>query len=224
MNKTKTETQEKGVVSSILVIVFSILLVFLAVRIVTSKIKNEPYFLFGKYSVVWVMTESMEDAIPAQSFILIEKADASKVKENDVITFHSTDPQILGQLNTHRIVANNEAQKSFTTKGDHNAVQDTYTVPYENVVGKYVKNLTVLTAIAGAFLSGWGFIVLCGIVVIITGMFMIRLFTQKDDDDEENEQSEMDKRIAEEVEKLKLQGYVPEKTEEKKENEQDKNE
>ena len=59
----------------------------------------------------------------------------------DIITFHSSDDALEGSLNTHRIVAVEDAADGtpvYRTKGDANPVEDAAPVPAADVVGRVV--------------------------------------------------------------------------------------
>jgi signal peptidase I len=88
---------------------------------------NKPMFLFGK-SAVWIVSESMEDVIPRNSYILIEKISAEDIKvgaeDGDIVMFKSDDPTLGGGYNTHRIIGKDEQTGMFISKGDHNVVED----------------------------------------------------------------------------------------------------
>ena len=90
------------------------------------------------FSVLRVLTGSMKPEIPADSMLLIQKADAASLQVGDVISFFSPDPSLNGALNTHRIVGIAEVDGSlqFTTKGDANLIEDQYPVDESRVVGK----------------------------------------------------------------------------------------
>ena len=100
-----------------------VVLSLLVVGMIFSKMSNRIFFVGGK-STIWVMTDSMEDTIPAQSYILVRKAQASDVRVGDVITFYSDDPALRGNLNTHRVVEIKDGGNSFVTKGDNALAND----------------------------------------------------------------------------------------------------
>ncbi|MCQ2413608.1 MAG: signal peptidase I [Clostridia bacterium] len=144
--------------------------------------------------MVWVLTDSMEDTIPARSYILIKKADASEVKEGDVITFVSSDPSIRSLNNTHRVIAVN-TDGTFVTKGDHNPGADLYPVQPENVVGIYVRNMPVLTFFGRMFASSAGFILF---LFFILGSFALSIANRL----KEEKKKEFEEKVKAEVAKL----------------------
>ena len=140
-----------GAVLKITAYVICAVLTALIVFIMISNAKKNVTFMFG-HTALWVMTDSMETGIPAQSYILVKKVDAKDVKLNDVITFYSDDPKLKGSLNTHRVVEIIGDREEFVTKGDNNGIRDQYTAKADKVVAVYVRNMPFLTVI-GRFLA-----------------------------------------------------------------------
>lgn len=144
-------------------------LIGMTVFVLVTGSKGEIPFI-GNYGVVWVMTESMETAIPERSNILISKVDPAQLEVGDVIVFISRDPAIQGQRNTHRIkeiIGNNE---EFVTKGDHNPVEDEYHVFPEDVVGRYVRNLPFVTRFTRLLSNRMGLMM---IIVLVMAVLML---------------------------------------------------
>ncbi|HOD93986.1 MAG TPA: signal peptidase I [Clostridia bacterium] len=139
----------------IITLIFSILLVFLILLVgsmIYSQITNNIPSFFG-YSIINIISRSMEPEIPKNTFILIKKINPDQLQAGDVITFYSSDPTIKGLPNTHRIyeiVIENE-QKLFVTKGDANAIPDLYKVGFDDVIGVYEKNIVSLGRLGVVF-------------------------------------------------------------------------
>lgn len=147
-------------------IVFAAVLL-LVVGMAIAKVSNRVFFL-GDRAAIWVMTDSMEDQIPEKSYIRIQKIDPGEIQVGDVITFYSDDPTIRGQLNTHRVVEIVDGGASFITKGDVNLTNDKYAVKADAVVGRYEKNLPVMSFVGRAFQSPIGlFCILILMAVLI---------------------------------------------------------
>lgn len=147
------------------------LLVVLAVYLVAMKASNRIPSVFG-YSVLRVISPSMEDTIPTGAYILIQKTDPNEIAQGDVITFYSTDPAIYMQANTHRVIKvdNTGGSPVFTTKGDNNPIPDDTTVQKEHLIGRYRCNLPVLTKIGGVFQNKTVFLLL---VLVPAALFLI---------------------------------------------------
>lgn len=110
-----------------------------------SERKNAVPSVFG-YSVMNVSTQSMLPNYKPGDLIAVKKVEVDTLKENDVISFFSIDPDIYGLPNTHRIVKiENDGEKPvFTTKGDNNPSADIYKVSSENVIGKVMYKVPFL--------------------------------------------------------------------------------
>jgi len=131
----------KKILGTILNVV-CILIIVLAVAVLFSVVttpKGQPPQVLG-FSGFRVLTGSMEPAIPTDSFVLVKHVDASQIRENDVISFYSTDETLRGAVNTHRVIGIREenGQIVFETKGDANVIADKVPVAASNLIGRVV--------------------------------------------------------------------------------------
>lgn len=168
----------KSIVNKILSVLLTIIMIALFALVIVfavGKITNRPVFLFGK-SFMFIMTDSMEDEIKAKSFILVEKCNVAELKEGDVIVFHSREPQIYGQLNTHRIKQVKGDHQSFVTKGDNNIAEDRAEVLPADVVAKYVKSLPIMSFLISWIFSPVGVIIL---FVLVGGIVVYCIVSSK---------------------------------------------
>lgn len=185
--------------------VASLFLLFIIVVFVLSKISGSPVFIFGK-TTMWVTTESMNPTIPARTYILVEKVDASEVTKGDIIAFISTDPHIYGSINTHRIVSDDG--EPWVTKGDNNLVDDgAYSAKPENLVGRYVRTLPVMTAFGRIILSNVGFALVIATFLVVVLVCYIpdiknALKHRNDPDIDDDAKEEIERRVKEEMAKL----------------------
>ncbi|MCR5459809.1 MAG: signal peptidase I [Acetatifactor sp.] len=101
-----------------------------------------------------VKSPSMAPTFNEGDLIIIKACDAKTLKEGDVITFHTIINNEFA-LNTHRIISivDNGVARSYTTKGDNNAIADTHMISDGDIVGKYVTRLPAMGKFM-AFLSG----------------------------------------------------------------------
>ena len=166
----KTVKAIKRTVSAVWWIVL-VLLVVLLVNIFGAKLTGNVPRVFG-YSVMNIVSGSMEEEIPKGSYILIKKVSPEEIEKDDIICFYSTDAKIYGMPNTHRVVEEpivTDSGIEFITKGDANPINDTETAKGDRLIGVYVKTLDGLTAFANA-LSGniLIIVILCLQICIIT--------------------------------------------------------
>lgn len=122
--------------------VIPILLVGLSAYIMICNMQGRAAVVFGR-SIVKVVSGSMEPSIHDGDYIIIKKMDSSLLKEGDIICFYSTDDEIYGKMNTHRIVRRLD-DGSFVTKGDTSFSEDGNAVTADKIVGKYVGKVRFL--------------------------------------------------------------------------------
>ena len=180
---------------------------------IITKINGDPMWIFGR-TTMFVMTESMSPTIEARTYILVKKAAADDVEVGDVVVFYSTDPAIYGQLNTHRIIEKDG--DTIVTKGDHNPVDDgAYSAKAENIIGKYVRNMPVLTFIGRIVMQPMGFVtvtmfLVVFIVIIVMGDVKANLKEAVEKENAERAEAEKQKIFEAELERLKKEGVSAE--------------
>lgn len=197
----KAKKARKKIGSIILYLIMAVLIVLLASSVYT-KITGK-YLL--PYNILWVLSQSMEEEIPAKSYILVKKVDPKDIKVDDVITFYSRDPALRGNLNTHRVVEIIGDNEEFVTKGDNNIIKDSYHAYAEDVIARYECNLPLLTTFGRVLSTSGGLVVaFLGIIIAMISRFWIDHFKKKIEEEEEDEDAaEFDRLVAEEVQRLK---------------------
>ena len=165
----------------------------------------------GGYSVMKVVTGSMEPSIHVGDYILIKETDAEDLKVGDVITFLSDDPTIKDMPNSHRITKIND-DGTFTVKGDANPTEDVYTVKSDRIIGKYVRKLWLFRFI-GSFGSSKKLLMILFIlptvcICIYESRSLVKIIKGKDKDDDEQDETDEnnsgDKKLTAEEQKEKL--------------------
>lgn len=156
-----------------------VLLFVLLVNIFGAKLLGKVPSVFG-YSVMNIISGSMEDEIPKGSYILIKKQDAEEVERGDIICFYSSDPLIYGMPNTHRVVDIIEGEQiEFVTRGDANLGEDKVTAKGENLIGVYVKRLDGLTAFSDFLKGNMLICILIGLQICTVSMFCYAIVAAK---------------------------------------------
>ena len=125
------------------------------------------------YTPLVVETDSMIPTFESGDLIFIKKCDTSKLKEGDIITFHTIiDNQYA--LNTHRIQKIDEANgvRSYTTIGDNNnGVADQHVISDGDIVGKYIGHVSGLGKVMNFLSSSMGFL-----IVIVLPMLLFFIY------------------------------------------------
>ena len=116
-----------------------------------------------------VITDSMTPEYPVGSVIYVEKIQPEKVKVDDVITFSiGTDTS---QVMTHRVVAIDSENQTFTTKGDANKDVDVSPVAFQRVLGKPVYSIKHMGVWVQVFESTEGRVLLGVLLVLVFALW-----------------------------------------------------
>ncbi len=162
-----------------------ILLVLLLIWVLGAKFRGEVPEIFG-YSILWIVSGSMEPQIPTGSYILVKSCPPQEVEVGDVISFYSEERAIYGLPNTHRVqqIISTDEGIEFVTRGDANVVDDVVNAKEERLIGVYLGEIALLTWFAG-MLNGKGiFALLIVMQVAMAGMFVYSALKKgKDEDD-----------------------------------------
>ena len=158
-------------------------------NIFSAKIKGEVPRFFG-YSVMHVVSESMEDTIPKDTYILVKRVSPEVIEKGDIICFYSDDFTIQGYPNTHRVAEDpivNESGIEFVTRGDANYVNDNVTAKGDKLIGRYVKNLTGLTKLTDALEGKAIFFILGSILLASMAMISYTAMIESKNHSKENQ-------------------------------------
>lgn len=149
MKKAKKIFSRIMTVLSVVLFIFGLVIFVSVLNASAGKVPS----VFG-FSVMQVKSGSMLPDYEIGTIVVTKKVDATELKVGDVISFYSTESEISGKVNTHRIVRVEGGEEDgvpyFTTKGDHNDDVDAHKVWPQNIVGKVVYNLGT---VSGSFIS-----------------------------------------------------------------------
>lgn len=203
MDKTKSFFKIIVTVIGYIVVFMMIAALFLILR---GNIRGEVTFIGGQ-AIMWVKTPSMEPKIPERSYIVIEKTTPADVRVNNIIVFKSDDPTLGGAYNTHRVVEVIGDHEEFVTKGDNNAIADKYTAKAENIVGKYKRNLPILSVFGRLLQTPTGVIIsvtlMFGIMLLLYVPDMVKATKERTALLEKKRRDQIDELVKQEIEKLR---------------------
>ena len=146
---------------------------------VVMQISTKGYVTLSGYSLFKVATGSMEPTIKTGSLLICEDETIDDIKVMDIVCFESTNPMMMGQVITHRVVAIDEINGvlRLTTQGDANTVSDPLYVTADNLIGKvkwYSTDEDIL-ANAVSFLNGKiGFLSCIVLPVLLLSTMMMK--------------------------------------------------
>lgn len=125
------------------------------------------------YTPMTVESNSMAPTFKKGDLIFIHKCDTSKLKEGDIITFHTIINNEYA-LNTHRIqkIEETNGVRSYTTIGDNNkGVADQHIISDADIVGKYVGHWSGVGKVMNFLSSSMGFL-----IVIVFPMLLFFIY------------------------------------------------
>lgn len=159
------------IVKKVLLIVITILLILLvafnAYNFFSLKVLKHKLTTVGGYSLLEVVSGSMEPTIHVGDMIIINTK-ASNYQENDIVTFLDVN----GSFVTHRIVSIDEEE--MITKGDFNNTEDEPT-KMNKIVGKYVARIPGAGKILSSFKNPFTLVM----ILIIGLLFCYLISTDK---------------------------------------------
>lgn len=196
-------------------ILIAVLLVIISatVYIMTCNFNGKPAEIFG-ISVVKIVTGSMEPTIRDGDYIIIEKTEAAALKEGDIICFYSSDSDISGRLNTHRIMEISE-NGGFITKGDANKYSDEEAVSLEAVIGKYRGKLGFLRWISSFGSADKLIFVAVAIILAAVSFFEVKTIAGISRQQKEEESAREKERLFREAVEKEKQRLMEQDKEEK---------
>ena len=141
--------------------------------------------IFGfKFFIVTSDSMSATD-FDAGDIAISKNVDPSKLKEGDIITFLSQDPDSFGELITHkirRLTTDANGRPGFVTYGTITDTDDESIVTHEYVVGKYVGRIPNVGSFFMFLKTTPGYIICILIpfllLILSQGLNCIRLFRQ----------------------------------------------
>ncbi len=134
----KTLNILKNVVTVAVVIAAVAMMIFTIVSVTTFDRNDRS--LFG-YKAYIVRSDSMSKTdFDAGDLVLVKNVDPTTLKEGDIISYQSTNPENYGETVTHKIrtlTTDAEGNRGFVTYGTTTETDDANIVTYPYVLGKY---------------------------------------------------------------------------------------
>ena len=126
-----------GRVFTIIVVIFTVF-VMLFTMITVGSTKDVTRYFLG-YKPYIVLSDSMHEVFAVGDIAVSKRVDPMTLKEGDIISFQSIDPNNYGEVMTHKIreITTYKGDRAFVTYGVNTGVDDAYPVPYYMVVGQY---------------------------------------------------------------------------------------
>ncbi len=157
------------VISGVLVTCVAILAVLLmGARIIGLQVFN-------------VVSGSMEPKYSVGDLIYVKAAQPQDVQVNDVITFVLNEDLVVA---THRVIAIDKENQTFTTQGDQNGTPDA-PIHFKNLIGKPVFSIPLLGYVSDFIQHPPGTYITIGVMVLlVAAVFLPDLLKKKEKKEE----------------------------------------
>lgn len=118
------------------ILIFSVCVMIFTVISVNTVGKDADFLGYKPYIV---LSDSMRDTFAVGDLSVSAQTDPETLEPGDIITFASIDPSNYGAVVTHKIreITEYEGEPAFVTYGTTTGVDDSYPVPFDNVIGEY---------------------------------------------------------------------------------------
>lgn len=193
-----------------LVVLLAVFMMIFTVISVTTFNRNDRS-LFG-YKMYIVNSDSMAATdFEAGALILVKEVDPSVLKEGDIITFMSQDPNSFGETVTHkirRLTTDAEGNPAFVTYGTTTGVDDETLVTYPYVLGQYQNQIPGLGTFFNFLKTTPGYFVCIFtpfmLIIVYEAVNFFNLFRKYKQEQMEQMQAERDKIQAEKEENARM--------------------
>lgn len=115
-------------------IILAALVLFLTALVLTKAVTG--YATFFGYKPIYILTDSMEPAIPAGSWVVGVPTRGEETAVGDVAAYRKENGTKLQPLVIHRVVGITES--GFIFQGDNNKLPDSQTVSADQIVYKII--------------------------------------------------------------------------------------
>lgn len=171
-----------SVFSTVLLILATVLVVAVfALRLTGAKPRFMGYYIFN------VASDSMTPTLKVDDVILVKECEKEDIHKDDIITYHGKEGDFAGKDITHRVVEEPTVDEGGTmrirTRGTKFGAVEDPEITFEQVIGKYVRTLKVLTFVYGLFRKWYGFAIFLGLIFLLIGkeLFNLMKLSQKVD-------------------------------------------
>lgn len=193
-----------------LVVLLAVFMMVFTVISVTTFNRNDRN-LFG-YKMYIVNSDSMAATdFKAGALILVKEVDPSILREGDIITFMSQDPDSFGETVTHkirRLTTDAEGNPAFVTYGTTTGTDDETVVTYPYVLGQYQKQVPGLGTFFNFLKTTPGYFVCIFtpfmLIIVYEAVNFFNLFRKYKQEQMDQMQAERDQLLAEKEENARM--------------------
>lgn len=178
----KTFKKVLNILATVFLVLASLLVVaILIIRISGAKPKIFDYYFYN------VVSDSMAPVLKVDDVILVKGSDGSDIKKGDIISYHAEVGELAGKDVTHKVIKDPVKREDGTivieTKGIKKGALVDPPITNEQIIGKYVMKLSVLSFIYKIFRQWYGLLIFLAVIMALIGkeIFNLRRLSEKSD-------------------------------------------
>lgn len=209
-----------NIFSTILLLAATAIVVFVFVlRFTGAKPKFFGYYVFN------VASDSMTPQLEINDVILVKECSGSDVHKGDIITYHGTAGDLAGKDITHKVIEEPVKDSGGTirikTKGIKEGALPDPVFSGEQVIGKYVRTLKVLSFAFTIFKQWYGLVIFLAVIAVLMGIEIRNLtkLSKKADAIEPITEEQLKQILKEAQEKKELEAQEAQSEEKEKQDE-----
>ena len=138
-----------------------------------------------------VVSDSMTPMLKVDDVILVKESDGSDIKKGDIISYRADIGEMAGKDVTHKVIKDPVKRVDgtiiFQTKGTKQGALPDPPITNDQIIGKYVMKLSVLSFIYKIFRQWYGLLIFLVVLLALMGKEIYNLRTLSDRSDELDE-------------------------------------
>lgn len=178
----KTLKRILNIFATVFLVLATILVVaILIIRVSGARPKVMGYYFFN------VVSDSMSPMLKVDDVILVKASDGSDIKKGDIISYHAEVGDMAGKDVTHKVIKDPVKRKDGTivleTQGIKQGALVDPPITNDQVIGKYVMKLSVLSFIYKVFRQWYGLLIFLAVIMALIGkeVYNLRRLSEKSD-------------------------------------------
>src|SRR5687767_11760188 len=124
------------------------------------------------------LSDSMAPVLRAGDVVWLDRIAAAEARRGDVVAFHDPEREAVVLHRVERVRATTAGRLSFTTRGDANNASETWAIPLDGTVGRYVGVKVPIAGRAVRALQGPPLAILAGVGgLALAGLALRRIWS-----------------------------------------------
>lgn len=149
-----------------------VIVTVMVIIVFIQRISGHTPKVFG-YQLYNVATDSMTPQLKVGDVIVVKECNPAELHKGDIISYHGESGQLAGKDITHRVskepVISSNGTVSLQTQGIKTGAMPDPPITGDQVIGKYVTKLVIMSFIYGIFKKWYGLLIFVLILLLLMG-------------------------------------------------------